>query len=394
MRDRLLAKLTALSVKNAKPGRHADGLGLYLRVKPSGARSWLLRVQVSGRRRDIGLGSITDLTLTEARERAAQLRKAARAGRDPIAERDKDRRPLPTFKEAAKACHAEMKRGWTSKNAISFLSSLEAHVFPVIGNMRIDHVEASHIRDALAPIWIDIPEMARKVRIRINMVLNYAKGQNWRPAEAPSRSVSLLLGKQRSGGNFPAMPYAEVPAFVTKLRDETETVGRLALLFVIFTGARSGEVRSARWSHIDTKQKLWNRPAELMKTRLAHSVTLSEGALVILERAAARRTTKEDCLIFSNGSGGAISDMTISKVMRDMKVSYVPHGFRSSLTDWAAEKMPTIPEAVAEAALAHLVPDKVQRAYRRTAFLDLRRQLLDTWGSYVDGNRTLLSSRP
>lgn len=376
--------LTAISAKNAKPGRHADGQDLYLLVKPSGSKSWLLRVQVDGRRRDIGLGSYHDLSLAEARDKATELRKAAKAGLDPIAIRDAVRRRIPSFKEAAKACHAEMKKGWTEKHEKMFLASLETHVFPIIGHISVDQVEAPQVRDAVAPIWHTKPDMARKVRVRIGMVLNFAHGEGWRASEAPVRAVSLLLAKQPAAGNFPSMPYKDAPAFVASVRAKPETVGRLALLFLIYTAARSGEVRSARWSHIDFKQKLWSRPADLMKSRVAHSVTLNESALAVLERAALLRTSDEDCLIFPNGKGDKISDMTISKIMRDMGLSYVPHGFRSSFTDWAAEKMPSVPDVVAEAALAHVIPDKVQRAYRRTQFLDMRRRLLQSWGRFLD----------
>jgi integrase len=379
-----MAVLTAVSAKNAKPGRHADGQDLYLLVKPSGAKSWLLRVQVNSRRRDIGLGSFHDLSLAEARDKAAELRKAAKAGLDPVAVRDAAKKRIPSFKEAAKACHTEMKKGWTEKHEKMFLASLETHVFPIIGHIQVDQVEVPQIRDAVAPIWHTKPDMARKVRVRIGMVLNFAHGEGWRAGEAPVRAVSLLLAKQPAAGNFPSMPYKDVPAFVANVRTKPETVGRLALLFLIYTAARSGEVRSAQWSHIDFKDKLWNRPAPLMKSRVAHTVTLNEGAVAVLERAALLRSGEEDGLIFPNAKGDKISDMTISKIMRDMDLSYVPHGFRSSFTDWAAEMMPSIPEVIAEAALAHIIPDKVQRAYRRTTFLDMRRRLLRTWGNFVD----------
>jgi len=394
-----LAKLTALKVKNAPAGRHADGLGLYLLVKPAtdaqlsrgektGARSWLLRVQVDKRRRDIGLGSVTDLTLTEAREKAAELRKVARNGADPVLERDRDKRPAPTFKGAVDDAHRELSRGWTAKHAAAFKASLEEHAYPALKNIRVDHIEASTIRDALAPIWIEKPVIARKVRQRIGTVLNFAKSKGWRTTEAPTRSVAVGLSRQPKGKNFAALPYADVPALVKRVRAETVTVGRLALLFTILTAARSGEVRSARWSYIDFDAKLWRRPAELMKSREAHDVTLSDAAIEILREAETLRTRKGDPLIFEGKAGAAISDMTLTKVLRDMDVAATVHGFRSSFRDWAAEMMPGTPEAVAEAALAHAVPDATVRAYKRTTFLDMRRKLLDGWAGYlatVDG---------
>ena len=291
-----MGDLNTLKVRNAKPGRHGDGEGLYLLVKPSGARSWLLRIQQRGKRRDIGLGSVdlrnrspderraSDdipllarrlLTLQEAREKAAELRKFARAGRDPLTERDRDRRKVPTFQEAAKACHEDLKAGWSQRQADTFLSSLQRHAFPSLGKLPVDRVEASDIRDMLAPIWGRYSDMSRKVKGRVAQVLNYSHSKGWRPSEAPVRSVTMGLGKRAASSNLAAMPYADVPAFVADLNAKEDTVGRLALLFVILTGARSGEVRNARWSHIDREKKLWSRPAALMKGRTPHAVTLT-----------------------------------------------------------------------------------------------------------------------
>lgn len=398
-----MGQLTTLKVKNAKPGRHGDGEGLYLLVKPSGARSWLLRIQQGGKRRDIGLGSVdvsnrspderraSDdipllsrrlLTLQEARDKASELRKYARAGRDPVSERDRERRKVPTFEEATKACHEELKASWTQRQADTFLSSLRRHAFPKLGNLPVDKVEASDIRDMLAPIWGRYSDMSRKVKGRVGQVLNYSHSKGWRPTEAPGRSVTMGLGKRAPSSNLAAMPYADVPGFVQKLNAKEDTMGRLALLFVILTAARSGEVRSVRWSHIDRERKLWSRPAALMKGRTAHVVTLSDAALKVLDRAAALSAPQPDGLVFSM-TKHALSDMTLTKVMRDAKAPQTVHGFRSSFRDWAAEKMPDIPDAVAEAALAHLIPDNVVRAYKRTDFMEMRRKLLDAWSAYV-----------
>ena len=376
--------LTALAVKNAKPGRHVDGHGLCLVVKPTGGKSWVLRIQVAGRRRDIGLGSIAELTLAEAREKAAALRKAAKSGRDPVLERDGDKRLPPTFQNAAIACHTDLKGGWGAKAAAAFLSSLETHAYPKLGNIRVDLIEAWHVQDMLMPIWLDIPIMARKVRGRIATVLNYAKAKGWRTTEAPSRSIAVGLPKQAKSSNFAAMPYKDVPAFVAELRDQPETFGRLALLFTIFTAARGGEVRQMRWSHLDLEQRLWNRPAHLMKSKTAHAVTLNQSALSILEHAAVFKSAP-DALVFMGKSNKTISDMTLTKVMRDAKLPFTVHGFRSSFRDWAAEMRPSVPDAAAEAALAHVVPDQVVRAYKRTPLIEIRRGLLEDWGNFIDG---------
>lgn len=385
-----MGKLTVVGARNARPGRHADGLGLYLLVKPTLAKSWLLRVQVAGQRRDIGLGGFTDLTLVEAREEAARLRKVARAGGDPVLERDKDRRPVPPFRKAAEECHAELSKGWTDKHAAAFLATLKEHAFAALGNIRVDHIEASTIRDALAPIWIEKPVVARKVRQRIGTVLNFSKSKGWRATEAPTSSVTVGLSRQPKGKSFAAMPYVDVPDFFGAASAKVDTIGRLALLFTITTAARSGEVRSARWSHIDLDKKVWRRPAELMKSREAHDVTLSPAAIEVLQRVAAFRTQVEDCLIFPGARGNAISDMTLTKVMRDAEQPFTVHGFRSTFRDWAAEKMPTVPDAVAEAALAHAVPDATIAAYKRAKFMEMRRTLLDRWGEYLMGQSNVL----
>lgn len=400
-----MGRLTIAGVRSAKPGRHADGDGRYLLVKPTGARSWLLRVQVDKWRRDIGLGSvdlapkperdrvIADipllqrklLSLAEARDKAVILRKAAMAGRDPVAERDRERAPIPTFEAAAKACHADLKGFWSKRQAESFISSLERHAFPALGKRRVDQIESSDIRDMLAPIWAELTDMSRKVRGRVTTVLNYAHSKGWRPTEAPGKSVTMGLAKRPAGGNYASMPYADVPVFVATVEAKPPTVGRWALLFAVHTAARSGEVRQARWSHIDLDRKLWTRPAELMKSRLPHIVTLTDAAIAILKAVAPLRPASKDRdpIVFPNTSGKALSDMTLSKIMRDAKLPFTVHGFRSSFRDWAAEMMPEVPDPVAEAALAHIVSDKVVRAYKRTDFLEMRRKLLDGWADFI-----------
>lgn len=398
-----MSKLTVSTVKAAKPGRHTDGDGLCLLVKPSGARSWVLRIQQDGKRKDIGLGSVDtssrspderrasdtvpillrrNLTLAEAREKTKELRRFAKAGRDPIAERDRDRRGVPLFKEAAAFAHEALKDGWESKNAAAFLSRLETHAYPVLGAMRVDEIDSSQVQDALKPIWLEKPAMARKVRQHISTVLNYAKSKGWRPNEAPSKSVSVGLPNQPEGGNFDAMPYSKVPTFVAELMSKRDSNGRLALLLVILAPARPGEARHARWSHIDLDKRDWNRPGELMKNKKPHTVTLNEPAVRLLQRLKDERSPKPDDLVFP-GLKGSLSDMTLTRALKAAKQPYDAHGFRSTFRDWAAEKMPDIPDPVAEAAIAHVVPDKVVRAYKRTKFIEMRRTLLETWGAFV-----------
>lgn len=380
-----MPKLTAKGVENAKPGRHGDGRGLYLFVKPSGAKSWVLRVQRDGKRRDIGLGSTAALSLAEAREKAAELRKHALNGRDPIAERDKDRSATPTFRDATRQTHDALKAGWVDKNAAAFLASLETYAFPSLGGLRVDTIEASHILDMLVPIWTTKPELARKVRMRVGQVLNFSHSKGWRKTEAPGKAVSVGLPKQPKGGNFKAMPYADVPAFMQSLRAKPPSLGRQALQLLILTAARSGEIRQARWNQIDRDKRNWDRPAEIMKERVAHTVTLNPAAMSLLEKIERDSQQKKDALLFSSRKGEPISDMTMTKVLRDMGLIWNVHGFRSSFRDWAAEQMPEIPDPVVEAALAHDVPDKVVRAYKRTQFIEMRRRLLDGWSEFATG---------
>ena len=378
-------KLTVISARNAQPGRHADGDGLYLMVKPTGSRSWLLRVQFKGRRRDIGLGSFTDLTLAEAREEAAKLRRVARRGQDAIIERDKEKFTVPTFKDAMIAAHEELAKGWVPKYAAAFLSSLEAHAVPRLGRQRVDLIDHAMVRDALAPIWTQTPVMARKVRVRINQVLGYAKSRKWRTDAVPdAKEVRTGLAKHSKGGKFAAMPHKDVPAFLAAMTAAGVSMGRLALLFTILTAARNGEVRAATWEQIDAADALWHRPAGAMKGREAHTVTLSPAALAVIEQV--RSMTGGVGLIFPGAGGRPLSDMTLTKAMRTAGVGeYTVHGFRSSFRDWTAEMMPTVPAMVAEMALAHSVGNETERAYLRTDLREQRRALMAAWADYCTG---------
>lgn len=403
-----MGKLTVETVRNAKAGRHSDGDGLYLLVKPTGARSWLLRVVTNGRRRDIGLGAVDltpkskkgeeeatstiplmllrSLSLKQAREKATALRKIAHAGFDPVAERDKDRRQIPDFAEAVKLAHDEFAKGWVKKHAAAFKASLETHVVPHIGNRRVDVIDHAMVRDALASIWTDKPVMARKVRVRINQVLGYAKSKGWRKSDLPdAKEVRKGLAKHGRNGHFAAMPYPEVPTFVQALMGADDTPGRLALIFTILTAARSGEVRNARWEQIDLDTATWTRPADIMKMKEAHTIPLTSEALAVLERAKALSNGKG--LIFPGKGGKAsLSDMTLTKALRTAgQVKSTVHGFRSSFRDWAAERMPTIPPMVAEMSLAHSIGTETERAYLRTDLPELRRTLMTAWADFVTG---------
>lgn len=379
-----MGKLTDLKVRKASPGIHGDGAGLYLRVKPSGARSWVLRVQFQGRRQDIGLGGYpADLSLVEAREKAAHLRKLARQGKNAKAERDREKVRILTFREAAEATHEEYSKGWTDKNAAAFESSLDMHVHPKIGDRPVQEISSNDVIAALSPVWTEKPALAQKLRVRILQVLRFAKAKGMRADPVPDASeIRAGLAKQPKAKNYKAMPYDDLPEFVASELEKDPTAGRLALVFTILTAARSGEVRSAQWEHIDFDRRLWNRPAELMKTGVAHSVTLCDAAIEVLQRSKALYDGKGH--VFPGvRRESALNDMTLTKILRTAGRSETVHGFRSTFRDWAAERMPSIPGHVAEAALSHTVSDKVVAAYRRTNFIDLRRELLGNWGRFV-----------
>lgn len=382
-----MGKLNPLQVRNLKePGRYSDGDGLILEVRPGGSKSWLARLQSNGRRRDYGLGSFKDVSLNDAREKAREFRKHLRAGIDPL-EAKRLAREIPTFKAAARAYHNEWKRQRRNvKHEAQWLSTLETYAFPRFGDLRIDQVGTGHVRDALAEIWLTKPETARRVRQRIGKVLDYAHGAGWRPAFAMSGVNGSLPEQPRKTGRFEAMPYARVPEFCDSLKKRL-SMGRLALEALILTAARSGEIRGARWSELDFEAATWTVPAERMKAGKVHVVPLSPAAVDVFKRAAALPTEASDLVFHGSKRGKPLSDMTLLKMLRDAKEPFTVHGFRSAFRDWVAEQTNFAGE-VAEAALAHAIPNKVEAAYKRTDFLEKRRKLMDAWGAYCMGGGT------
>ncbi|MEN3973798.1 integrase arm-type DNA-binding domain-containing protein [Emcibacter sp. SYSU 3D8] len=381
-----MGNLNATQVRALKePGRYSDGDGLMLNVKDGGSKSWLLRIQHDGKRREFGLGSLKDVSLADAREKAGEIRKQVRQGADPVAEKQKQRERVPTFREAAKAVHKEHKRGWKNgKHQAQWLATLETYAFPAIGDMSVEAIEGRMVRDVLANIWLEKPETARRVRQRIGAVLDYAYSKGWRTQEAPMRSVTKGLPRQpRKTGRFEAMPYSDVPDFLEKLR-ERDSMGRLALEALILTAARSGEIRGATWDEIDLDTALWTIPGKRMKAGKAHTVPLSPATVEVFKRAAALRLKGSELVFYGQKPGRPLSDMTLLKVLRDMELPFTVHGFRSAFRDWAAEET-SFPGEVAEAALAHAIPNKVEAAYRRTEFLEKRRSMMEAWGRFSTG---------
>lgn len=378
-----MAGLTALQVKNAKPGRHADGHGLYLVVRDSGSRAWVLRAQVEGKRQDLGLGSADRVSLSQARAKASELRAKLKSGESVRAPKAVAK-PVPTFSEAARSCHTAIKDGWANKrHSDSWLASLDRHIFPSIGDKRVDEITSVMVRDALAPIWMKTPETARRALQRIGTVLDYAHIEGWCPHEAALRSVIKGLPKQPADeGHFEAMPYADVPAFYARLQALPETPGRDALMFTIFTAARSGETRNATWPEVDLEAATWSIPPARMKMKKLHVVPLTPPVVELLRRRW-RLRSKDHGLIFSTDGLRPLSDMTMTKVLRDLGLEKITvHGFRSSFTDWAAEKT-KVPKEVVDKALAHKLIDRVEAAYRRTDFFERRRRLMESWAKYL-----------
>ncbi len=383
--------LTTLQVRTAKPGRHPDGRGLYLVVRDSGSRAWVARIQADGKRRDFGLGSTTMVSLSEARSAAAELRRKYQNGEEVGLRRKAtvERRAIPIFEDAARACHAAMKDGWRNrKHTESWIACLENHVFPSLGNNPVNQIDSIAVRDVLAPIWLKVPETARRTLQRIGSVLDYAHINGWCSSEAALRSVRRGLPRQpRRDGHYEAMPYDAVPAFVRHLKSLPQTCGRDALLFTIYTVVRSNETRFATWPEFDLLKAVWTIPAERMKAGKVHLVPLPECAVELLQRRRAVRAS-DDALVFSQNGPKPLSDMTMTKVLRDAGHARVTvHGFRSSFTDWAAEETDT-PKEIADKALAHQIPDRVEAAYRRTDFFNKRRVLMNAWSGYIETRTT------
>lgn len=382
-----MGNLTATAVKAAnKPGRYRDGEGLFLLVGKHGGKSWMVRIQKNGRRRDIGLGSASKVPLKLARQRASEVREQIEAGIDPVAERAKAA-GIPTFRQAAKQVHTEHESGWkNAKHKAQWISTLESYAFPSFGDRSVADVDAPAVRDALAAIWLEKPETARRLRQRIRTVIDWAVAKGYRDGALAMPVIDKALPKQRAKvRHHAAIPYVDLPAFMDELR-QSESMGRLALEAVILTAARSGEVRLATWGELDLDAATWTIPAERMKAGREHVVPLSAPAVALFERMKAHRHDDTDAELVFPGlkRGKPLSDMTLTKAMRDMGRTETPHGFRSTFRDWIAEQT-TWPADLAEAALAHIVSDKTVAAYQRGSMLEKRRELMAAWANYCDG---------
>lgn len=382
----VVAKLTA-------PGLHFVGgvQGLALQIT-GGSRSWVLRVTIAGKRRDMGLGPYPEVTLAQARDKAREARELIRQGVDPIVRQQTARSALRaaaaealTFQQCAEAYMKAHRAGWKSaKHAQQWENSLAQHAYPTLGGLLVRDVKLSHVMTVLEPIWTTTNETASRLRGRIELVLDWATARGLRDGLNPARwrgHLDKLLprpSKVNKAEHHAALPVSEVGAFMVRLR-EAEGIGARALEFAILTAARSGEVRGARWAEIDRDAAVWTVPASRMKAGKEHRVPLSPEALALL---AALPQGKPEDLVFKAPRGGMLSDMTLAAVLRRMDVPAVPHGFRSTFRDWASERT-NYPREAAEMALAHAIGDKVEAAYRRGDLFEKRRLMMAEWARFL-----------
>jgi integrase len=398
--------LTAAFVRTVRePGKYHDGggLGLYLRVEPSGTRFWVQRIVIGGKRRELGLGSPPLVSLADARAHAFRNKEQVRAGGDPLRVK-REARPSLTFSEAVDRClAAKLSAFRNEKHRKQWRATLDAYAAPVIGKLPVDAIEVRDVLRVLEPIWADKTETASRLRGRMEAVLSWATVAGYRVGDNPARwrgNLSEMLakpGKVSKAGNHPALALDDVPRWWHALSGRVGMAAR-ALQFAALTAARSGEVRGMTWGEVDLKKALWTIPAPRMKAQREHRVPLTAEAVTLLEDLP--RMERSD-LVFFAPQGGALSDMALSATMRRIQeaeeaaggVGYldprsgrpaVPHGLRSTFRDWAAEH--GFEHVLAELALAHNVGSEVERAYRRTDMLDQRRRMLASWARFLCGD--------
>jgi integrase len=401
-----MPKLNALKVQRAKPGRYGDGGNLYLQVSPSGTKSWIFRyrlpgsVSSTGKRltREMGLGALDTFTLAEARERAREQRQLLAKGLDPIeqgrqARQEAMAKQTVTFAQAVER-YLKRPRHWhNDKHGKQWASTLKAYAFPVIGHLDVRLIDQRHILQILEPVWHTKNETASRVRGRIEQILDWAKVHRLREGENPARFKGNLdhalpaRGKVRTTRHHPAMPHAELPAFMSALVEQTGPAA-LALRFTILTASRTGEVIGMRWGEVDLDARLWTIPGSRMKGKRDHQVPLSDQAVELLTqlRSATGVTPGPDAFVFAGTRPGKpMSDMGMLKLIWRMgREDITIHGFRSSFRVWSAEET-DYPREVAEAALAHIVADKTEAAYQRSTFFEKRRRLMDSWSRFCTG---------
>ena len=381
-------KLTPRFIAAAAPGVYGDlhCPTLYLRVNPPSSngrvsRHWRQRLHIDGKQSWIGLGGYPLVGIPEARDRAIDNRRALRKGTDPRSQRS----DAPLFEEALTAVIAIHSPGWRDggKTAKLWGATLKKYAYPRLGGKRVDRITAADVMAALSPIWHEKPETAKKVRQRISRVMNWAVAQGHREDNPAGKAISAALPKRNGvSKNLRALPFAEVSSAVALISglDRAALATRLAFRFLVLTAGRSKEVRGARWGEVDFDGAVWTVPADRMKGGRDHRVPLSGQAIEVLREA--QSSADSTGLVFPSVTGRVMSDSTLSKLLRENGIRAVPHGFRSSFRDWAAE-LSDAPREVAELALAHIEGSATERAYRRTDLFERRRELMQAWADYL-----------
>jgi len=378
-------RLTAAKVKSAPPGEYCDGRGLWLRKRLDGGAQWVLRFTIHGRRREMGLGGLSEVSLAAAREAAERWRAVAASGRDPIKERDKEAREASradsTLRviaaEAFEARKAELKG---DGKAGRWFTPLELHVLPKLGKVPVQEIDQRDIRDVLAPIWHTKADTARKAINRLNIVLQHAAALGLDVDLQATSKAKALLGKTRhQPKNIPSLPWQDVPSFYAAISEPTPA--NLALRLIILTGSRSTPLRNMHLDEIDND--VWTIPGEKMKGRLGKTadfrIPLSSEALRVIDLA---KPFARDGYLFAGARKGVMGDMTLSRLMERRGMVERPHGFRSTLRTWLAE-CTNAPHEVAEACIAHITDSVVVRTYRQTDWLEQRRVLMERWADHV-----------
>lgn len=397
-----LQKLTALKVKNtAKAGLYCDGGGLYLRVATGGSKQWCYRYMMDSKPHFMGLGSVNTLSLAEAREKARDCRKLILNGQDPIQTMGRNARKVQriesaagsiSFDECAKQYIEAHRSGWRNpKHVNQWGNTLQAYAFPVFGKLSVSQLDTNHVLKAIQPIWSTKPETANRVRGRVELILDWAKVRGFRAGENPARwkgHLDKLLpprSKVSKVKHHEALPYAQIPSFMRKLRTEVG-VSPKALEFVILTACRVSEAVKAEWPEIDFKAKIWVIPSSRTKSGREHRVPLTDSAIKIL-KAQQKEATGE--FIFPGWTAGSsLTDAACLRLLDKMGYGeYTTHGFRSSFKDWAAE-LTQFPEDLSEAALAHVIKDKTQKAYQRGDMLQRRAEMMEAWARYCSSPKT------
>jgi integrase len=385
-----MGELSDVKVRKLRnPGRYTDGDTLYLNVSPSGSKSWMQRLIIQGRRRDLGLGAYPLVSLAEARGKAIENRALARSGGDPMAVKREERllESLPTFEELAREHIAENLLSWRNvKHRAQWHSSLETYAFPILGSLKVKDISRIHVKKVLDPIWTTKPETARRVRQRIRSVMDRAVALEYIDYNPAGDAINGALAKQRRVRNHHrALPYRDLPEALRAVRESTASRSvKLAFEMLALTACRSGEVRGMTWDEVDLREATWTVPGERMKTGRPHRVPLSHRAMAILEEA--RSLGEGSSVVFpAPRDGEVLSNMAFTQLLRRLEINFVPHGLRSTFRDWAAEQTST-PHAVVERALAHAVGTATEAAYFRTDLFELRRELMDKWSVFLEEN--------